>query len=188
MNKIRGNAAVAGCVVVLLGGLVATVVRAQEEFPKPQKEHQWLQQLAGQWDYDAEMIMEPGQPPMKATGTETGRIIGGFWAVTENRGDFMGTPFTGIMTLGYDPDKQKYTGTWVDSMSSYLWKYQGTLDSSGRKLTLDTEGPCPQEGGKIIKFKEVIELKAPDQKVFTSSREKDGKWVQMMKITSRKRK
>jgi hypothetical protein len=190
MSRSVNKALVGFCVALLAAAIVVPLATAQspEDFPKPQKEHQWLQQLAGNWEYDAEMIMEPGQPPMKATGTETGRMIGGFWAMMENKGEFMGTPFTGIMTLGYDPEKKKYVGSWIDNMTSYMWHYQGTLDSSGKVLTLDTEGPCPQEGGRIVRFKEVVEMKGPNQKVFTSAREKDGKWITHMKITSRRKK
>jgi hypothetical protein len=36
----------------------------------PQKEHQWLQKLVGEWTYDIEATMEPGKPPEKSTGTE----------------------------------------------------------------------------------------------------------------------
>jgi hypothetical protein len=74
-------------------------------------------------------------------------------------------------------------GFWSVSES----KYRGTLDKSGAVLTLESEGPCPQEGGKVMKFKELIELKGPGQKVFTSAREKDGKWIQHLKITSRRK-
>jgi hypothetical protein len=28
---------------------------------EPQQEHQWLQQLVGEWTYEAEAMMEPGQ-------------------------------------------------------------------------------------------------------------------------------
>ena len=38
---------------------------------EPQKEHQWLQQLVGEWTYEAEATMEPGQPPSKFEGIRT---------------------------------------------------------------------------------------------------------------------
>ena len=41
---------------------------------EPQKEHQWLEQLLGEWTYEAEMQMGPGQPPMKSTGKELSLI------------------------------------------------------------------------------------------------------------------
>lgn len=43
---------------------------------QPQKEHQWLQKLVGEWRYETEALMGPDQPPVKSTGTETVRSLG----------------------------------------------------------------------------------------------------------------
>ena len=73
-------------------------------------------------------------------------------------------------------------------MNNYLWKYEGTVNEEGKTLTLETEGPCPMKPGKLSKFKEVIEFKSKDHKVFTSSmQEDDGKWSTMMTIHYRKK-
>src|SRR5262245_32240527 len=111
--------AVLAAVAVLVGG-----ARAQEppKMPAPQKEHQWLKQLEGEWETEAEMVMEPGKPPVKSKWTESVRSLGAFWAVAEMKGDCMGVPVTGVMTVGYDPQKKKYVGTWVCSMCDLLWK------------------------------------------------------------------
>jgi hypothetical protein len=89
--------------LVLAGG-----VRAADP-PKaasPQKKHKWLKQLEGEWVTESEMLMVPGQPPVKCKGTEVVRSLGGFWTVGEIKSDFMGTPVTGIMTLGYDRSRK----------------------------------------------------------------------------------
>src|SRR5688572_14822638 len=86
------------------------------DMPKPQKEHEWLKQLEGEWEYDAEMGMELGKMDMKSKGTESVKSVGGFWVVSENKGEMMGEPFQGVLTLGYSPEKSKYVATWVDSM------------------------------------------------------------------------
>ena len=186
----------AACACVVLMFLSALAVRAAQdqpqvaapELPKPQKEHEWLKQLAGEWQYDGECTMAPGQPPIKMTGTETIRSLGGFWVMNENKAQVMGTTMTGIMTLGYDPQKKKYVGTWVDSMGSHLWRYEGEVDASGKLLTLNSEGPAMDQPDKIVKYRESVELKDKDTKVFTSSVEKDGKYVPFMKMTSRRKK
>jgi len=174
--------------IAMLGFVVALMlvvrVRAAEETPKmpvPQKEHEWLKQLAGEWDLEI-AIQEPGKDVVKEKGTENVRLLGGFWSVAEIKSAMMGMPFSGIMTLGYDIKQKKYTATWVDSMGDHLWKYDGTLDESGKILTLDTMGPCPMQGGKMTRFQDVIEIKDKDHRTFKSSVDFDGKMVQMLTI------
>lgn len=175
-------------VVIALWGAVFVYAQEFPELPQPVKAHEWLTQLEGEWEYDAEMYME-GQEPLKTKGTEEVRAIGGFWILAENKADFMGQPFTGLLTLGYDVEEKQYVGTWADSMSGYLWKYEGSLDETGKVLTLNTSGPCPAKPGTHSKFKEVLEVKSPDRKVFTSSiQNEDGEWMTMMKIDYRRKK
>lgn len=38
---------------------------------EPQKEHQWLHQLVGEWTYETECVMGPDKPPAKFKGSET---------------------------------------------------------------------------------------------------------------------
>ena len=175
--------------IAALTGLMTAVAWTQDapQLPKPQKEHEWLQQLVGEWDTEGEAILDPGQPPVKTKGSESNRTIGGYWVQGEHKGEFMGTPFTGILTLGYSPEKKKYVGTWVDSMTSTLWTYEGTVDAGGKTLTLLAEGPGP-EPGKRLKFREAIEVKGKDHKVFRSEVEKDGKWVTHLTMQYRRRK
>jgi hypothetical protein len=163
------------CAGALAAGAAVYAAQEPPEFPKPLKEHEWLRQLAGEWDSEAEISMDPTKPPMKHKGTESSRMIGGFWFFAENKGDVMGSPFTGLLTLGYNPEKKKYIGTWVDSMTSILWTYEGSVDAAGKKLTIEAVGPGMD--GKPATFRESIEVKDKDHKEFTSSLERDGKWV-----------
>jgi hypothetical protein len=167
--------------VVILLSSVACQAQEMPEMPKPQKEHAWLEQFAGEWDAETE-IKAPDQPVMTIKGEERSRMIGGFWLVAENTGKMAEMPFTGIMTLGYDPKSKKYIGTWVDSMTDYLWRYTGTVE--GKTITLEAKGPCPlKPPGTLVNFKETLELKDKDHKVFTSSmQEDDGSWTQMVTI------
>jgi hypothetical protein len=102
----------------------------------------------------------------------------------------MEMPYAGILTVGYDPEKKSYVGTWVDSMQGYMWKYTGTVDDAGKTLTLETKGPCPKKPpGTLANFKEVLELKDKDHKVFTSSmQEDDGSWTKMVTMNYRRKK
>ena len=175
----------AGLFIAVLSTLA---LAGEPDLSKPQKEHEWLQQLTGEWETETEIVVEPGKPPQKMKGSESNRAIGGYWVHSEHKGTADGVPFTGILTLGYDAEKKKYVGTWIDSMTSILWHYQGVVDAAGKILTLDAEGPDMEHSGKTAKFRETIEVKSKDQKVFTSAIEKDGKWLTFLTSTYTRKK
>jgi hypothetical protein len=149
---------------------------------EPQKEHQWLEQLVGEWTYEVEASMEPGKPPQKLSATESVRSIGGLWVLCEGRGQMPGGgTATTVMTLGYDPVKKRYVGTFIGSMMTHLWVYDGGLDPAGKVLTLDTEGPSFSAEGKMAKYQDVIEIKSGDHRVLSSrTLGDDGKWNRFM--------
>src|SRR5262249_44383589 len=90
--------------------------------PEPQKEHYWLEKLTGEWTYEIETIMGPGQPPVKSRGTETVRSIGGLWVQCEGQGEMPGGgPATVVLALGFDPVKKRFVGTFIGSMMTNLW-------------------------------------------------------------------
>lgn len=156
---------------------------------EPQKEHQWLQKLVGEWTYETEALIGPDQPPEKATGTETVRSLGGLWFLAEGQGEMPGGgTATTMMTIGYDPQKQSYVGTWIGSMMNYLWRYDGNLDSAETVLTLNSEGPAMSSDGEIAKYKDVIEFKNDDHRIMTShTLSDDGQWHQFMTVNYRRK-
>jgi hypothetical protein len=162
----------------------AAVSSAQiPEMPKPTKEHELLNQFAGEWDSIAEAAVEPGKEPITCKGTESAKIVGGFWLVSQGEGDMLGTSVKSLLTIGYDPAKKTYVGTFLCSMDSTLWNYVGSFDETGKKLTLETEGPIPFTPGKRAKFRETLELKDKDYKEFTSLMQgDDGKWTEIVKM------
>lgn len=173
------------CVLAVSG----TLSIAQDVPSGPEPEHKWLEQFAGEWTTQTEALMGPDQPPVKSDGTMSSRMIGGIWVTNEMKSEFMGIPTTGLQTIGYDPKKQKYVGTWVDSMMNHMWQYEGSVDSSGKKLTLDTEGPSFSEKGKTTMYRDAYEFISKDEILATSSMLGDnGKWVQFMSGTIKRRK
>jgi hypothetical protein len=164
---------------------------AQEpaQFPGPEKEHQWLHQFVGSWVTESKGTMGPDQPPIETTGTLTSKMLGEFWVVNQMVGDFMGTQMNGIQTIGYDATKKKYIGTWVDSMAGHMWVYEGTVDETGKILTLEADGPNFMDAGKTTKFQDIYEFKSADEMVMTSKMlGTDGKWVTFMTGTAKRKK
>jgi len=162
--------------------LLACAVQAQEgpQPSKPEPEHEWLKQLVGEWKTHGKAETPPGQPTFECDGTESTQALGDLWIVARGEAHAAGMNVNSMLTLGYDPEKKKFVGTWVDSMFNHMWKYEGTLDESGKVLTLMTHGPHMLKPGETANYKEVLELKDKDHKTFTSHIEVDGQWVKMM--------
>jgi hypothetical protein len=157
---------------------------------EPQKQHEWLQKLVGEWTYEADCTMGPDQPPEKFKGSESVRSLGGVWVLCEGRGEMPdGGMATTLMTLGYDPQKKRYVGTWIGSMMTHLWVYDGALDAAEKVLTLDTEGPDFAAEGKMAQYKDVIEFKSDDHRVLASHMlGDDGQWHGFMTANYRRKK
>jgi hypothetical protein len=155
---------------------------------EPNKEHQWLTQLVGEWTYAGEAMMEPGKPLVKFKGTESVRSVGGLWVFLEGRGDMLddGGEAITFMALGYDPQKAQYVGTWLGSMMTYLWVYRGSRDPEGSVLTLDTEGP-DASGEGVARYQDIIEIKNDGHRTLASQRlAADGNWQRFMTASYRR--
>jgi hypothetical protein len=149
---------------------------------EPRKQHEWLQQWVGEWTYESECVTEPGKPPEKFNGSESVRSLGGLWLLCEACGEMPdGEAATMLMTLGYDSRQQRFVGTWVASMMTHLWIYDGSLDAQEKVLTLNTEGPCCASEGKLVKQRDVIEVISPHQRTLTSYLlDENGEWQTFM--------
>jgi hypothetical protein len=154
----------------------------------PQKEHDWLHKLIGEWTYEANCVMGPDQPPAKSTGSETVRSLGGLWVMCEGQGEMPdGDLATTMMTLGYDPQEKRFVGTFIASMMTHLWSYDGALD--GNVLTLNADGPNFAVEGQMAKYRDVIEIRGDDHRTLTSYMlGDDQKWQQIMSANYRRRK
>jgi hypothetical protein len=155
---------------------------------EPQKEHLWLLRMVGEWAAEGEAVMGPGQPPVKFTWADTTRPIGQAWIVSEGDGQMPdGSPSKTMLTLGYDPARQRFVGTWLGSMMTYLWIYEGTLDASGKVLTLNAEGPA-MSGDKIVKYQDIVTQESDDHRTLASRMlGEDGEWREFMRAHFRRK-
>lgn len=167
----------------------STVESTHEMHAKPSKEHDWLRKLVGEWTYEMDAA-EPGKPSQKVTGTESIRAIGDLWIQAEANGEMPGGagPATSITTLGYDPDKKRFTGTWIGSMMTHMWLYDGSLDPAGKVLTLNSEGPSMANDGTMADYQDVIELESEDVRTLTARiKQENGSWQPFMTMTFTRR-
>ena len=156
--------------------------------PTPGPEQEVFKNDVGVWDAEVESFMEPGQPPTISKGTETSTLLGGLWLVSQFKSEWMGQPFEGFGTLGYDSARKKYVGTWVDSMSIGYSIVEGSFDPAKKTLTAWMEGP--DLSGNVTRMKETTEWKDADTRIFTMyapQAQGEGERVSM-RITYRRRK
>jgi hypothetical protein len=156
---------------------------------EPQKEHGWLKQLVGEWTYETECDGGPGNPPLKTTGSETVRALGDLWIVGDGQGEMPGGgAATMQITLGFDPAKGRFVGSWIGSMMHHFWVYDGFLDESGTVLTLEAEGPSFAGDGGMATYRDIITIKSPDHRILTGNlRNADGSWTSFMTSHDRRK-
>ena len=146
------------------------------EMAKPEAEHDFLQKLVGTWKVTAE-DMEAHEP-----WTEVVRALHGIWFVAEGNGQMPGGGEAAtVLTLGYDPAKGKYIGSWIGSMMTHMWVYEGEVSADGKTLSLYTTGPDFEDPEKTGEYREQIVFTDDNHRVFNSSaKQSDGSWKQFM--------
>ena len=156
----------------------------------PLKVDPWLQTLVGEWTYEAQDLSSSDQPSEPVRGIETVRPLGGIWMLFEGQGDVPGVGTgTSLMTLGYDPEKACFVGTWVGSMMPNLWIYErGSLDVAKKVLTLESEGPSFTGDGKTSKYRDFMEVLDEGRRIVASEvLGSDGQWKRFMVSNYRRR-
>jgi hypothetical protein len=148
-------------------------------FAKPQVEHQWLEKLIGDWEFEHVCTMPDGTRN-STPGRMTCRSLGGMWLICESSGESDGSPWSSMMTVGFDPTENHYVGTFIGSMMSNIWHYRGLMDPAGTCLPLESHGPR-FFGTGTCSYRDTIEIIDHDTWMFTSEfQDDDGTWVNFM--------
>lgn len=109
--------------------------------PIPAPEHKLLQTLLGSWTCEMVCKGPDGADAPPVTGRAVARAIGPVWIVMEMSGGEANDQWSSLLTLGFDPDKGRFVGTFIASMMTWLWVYDGQLDAGTNTIQLDTQGP-----------------------------------------------
>jgi len=132
------------------------------KYAAPGEHHGHLAQMAGSWTAETTLWMVPGQEPTTSTATAMHEmILDGRFLSESYEGSFMGMAFKGRGLSGYDNMKEKYIGTWVDSMGTMMLSYEGECSDDGATRVMWTEMFDPMSG-QMMKSKSVYTMKDAD--------------------------
>jgi len=154
----------------------------------PGAPHKVLASMAGSWNTKTKAWMEPNKPPMESTGTcEQKMLLGGRYLQQEYNGEMMGSPFTGINLIGYDNHTKKYVSTWIDSMSTGIYYFEGTASADGKTVTQESSYDDPVRGPMVWRsVTRIVDDNTLEYEMYLTP--KGGKKEKMMEMTvTRKR-
>ena len=152
----------------------ATAEKNWMAYMTPGEAHTTMAKWDGEWVGDMTMWMGEGAPPMKSTTTASNKMImGGRYHMSEHKGNFMGAPFEGMSTMGYDNAKKVYESTWIDNMGTGVMRMEGSYDSTTKTYSMKGRIICPANGQEcdvretyriIDDNTHVMEMYGPDMK------------------------
>lgn len=162
----------------------AAEMEAMQKAMTPGEPHKHLARYAGEWTFTSKMWMDPSQPPADSTGTMRGEaILGGRYVQTNWTGNFMGMPFEGRGTEGYDNVAKQYVSSWVDNMSTGIMYSTGTCDDKAMKCSMKGDMMDPMTGKKSYMRSDVTWMDANTFKNEMYGPGPDGKefkWMEMV--------
>lgn len=154
---------------------------------EPQEQHRWLEQLLGEWTV---ISQDPtGNASSDQDWVEKVRSLSGLWVVCEGQGTMPdGKAAETLMTLGFNPETGRYVGTWVGSMMTHMWVYDGELEDDGRTLALNCDGPDFESPGRTARYQDRITFVDANHRTLTARvQNEDGSWNEMMRADYRRR-
>jgi len=135
-------------------------------------------------------LQGPDGPATEYKGVETIEMVAGDrFSKSEFVCKFGDRDFEGHSLLGWDPQKEKYTGLWVDSFNAAPTAMTGTYDREKKTLTMHST--VVDGSGNELKQKQVTTYLDENKKRFESYLivEQGGRplEVKLMEITSTRR-
>ena len=110
-------------------------------------EHAEIAKCVGTWDVAFTMWTQEGAPPVKSTARAIfSPVFNGRFIREDYTGEFLGKPFTGVGTLGYDRAAGHFVSMWYDSVSTGIMHSTALPGISGEDLTFEGVGVCQETG------------------------------------------
>ncbi|HYE62629.1 MAG TPA: DUF1579 domain-containing protein [Phycisphaerales bacterium] len=167
---------------------MAKMMAAMEAASTPGANHKLLEQWIGTWDTTMKIMM-PGAPAMESKGrAEVSWLFEGRWLQERVDGDMMGQPMKGLSIIGYDNFNKCFVSSWVDNHSTAMITSTGSLDQTGKVLTMfgRMDEPMTGEHNKTVRFQTTFVDK--DTRKFTIDEVQYGQPFTVVEITYKRAK
>jgi hypothetical protein len=148
----------------------------------PGPHHESLEQMVGNWKTITKTWQGPGDPQVSEGKTVNKAVLGGRFIEMTYKGDYMGQPFEGFGLTGYDNQAKKVVTVWADTMSTAMTLSRGTLDTSGKVITMEGTYANP-ETGKDEPYRTVTRIVDNNKHLFEMYTFHGGKELKEMEIT-----
>lgn len=153
-----------------------------QELATPGSPHKLLEEMAGSWSVTSRWWMDPNEPPMESTGSsEQKMILDGRFLQQEFTGNMMGSPFAGIGFNGFNNHTGKFVSTWMDTMGTGIYYFEGSAGSDGKTITQTCNYDDPVRG--LLNWRSVTRIVDHDHLEFemytTDSSGNEGKMGEM---------
>ncbi len=160
-----------------------SMMEIYQELATPGAPHKLLTGMAGSWSVQGFCWMEPGEPPIGHTGrSEQKMVLGGRFLQQEFIGEMMGRPFTGIGFMGYNNHTGKFISTWMDTMGTGIYFFEGIAGPDGRTITQNCSYDDPVRGQ--LKWRSVTRMVDHDTMQFVMyTTDKSGREEKMGEMT-----
>jgi hypothetical protein len=150
-------------------------------YANPDKEHEFLEKMAGTWSAKVKMWMGPNEPPQESTGTATNELVlGGRFLYSRFDGTTPWGEFQGLAVDGFNRIDNKYQGIWLDSMGTIMMIFEGEATDNVRTMICHHTNPMT---GKSTTMRGVTTLVDENTHRYESWAEgPDGKEFKNMEI------
>ena len=177
------------CMLATAGFFSLLNAQSQEEMKKwmdymtPSDIHKEMAKWDGEWTQDIQMWMAPGTPPQTMQASCVNKMVmGGRYQESKTTGNFMGMPFEGISTIGYDNARKILVNSWVDNMGTGMIYMEGVWNEATKSAEFKGKSTDPMTG-KVLNIRQVMKIVDDNTQVLEQyTTPADGKEFKSMEI------
>ena len=152
------------CSIIIAGIFSFLNAQSQEDMKKmmdymtPSEIHKEMAKWDGEWTEDIQMWMAPGAPAQTMQASCVNKMVmGGRYQESKHTGNFMGMPFEGVSTIGYDNARKVLVSSWVDNMGTGMIYLEGTWNEATKSAEFKGKSTDPATG-KMVDTRQVMKI------------------------------